>query len=536
MEFALLGPLTVSDEGRDLQPARAKQRALLAVLLLHANEAVSADWLVEALWGEQPPASAANALQGHVSALRKLLGPSRIETSPAGYRLRLGAGELDLDRFERLLTASRTAPSRERRSALVSEALALFRGEPLADLRYETFLQPDIARLEELRLLAVEERAEAELELGHHAELVPELRRLVAEHPLSERLRGQLMLALYRSGRQTEALAEYQKLHRTLVDEVGIEPNPTVKELERRILIHDPALEFADSPSPTVPDRAVVLVADENDELTQLATLVGPLASSKRVHELILACLVPSDDPAALPSALVDLGRIQASLAETGVAARVASFTSKDRAADLIRLASRPEVDLLVWGLGRDVLRGGDLGDSARVLAEAPSDVALWVRRRDHDEATWTAGPVLVPFGGASHDWAALELAAWLAHAHQRPLHVLGAVGDPGSDRPDASRLVADAGLLIQRTTGVVPQVELVSPGHEGVIAAAEGGGVLVIGLFENWAQEGLGMVRWAIAKRASVPVLFVRRGVRPSGIAPDDSLTRYRWSVNQAG
>src|SRR5262249_59645644 len=127
---------------------------------------------------------------------------------------------------------------------------------------------------------------------------------------------------------------------------------------------------------------------------------------------------------------------------------------------------------------------------SGRVLAGAPSDVALWVRRHDHREASWTEGPIVAPFGGAAHDWAALELAAWLAHARRRPLHILGAVRDQSRDRPDASRLVADAGLLIQRITGVVPHVELVLPGPDGVSAAVDGGGLLVIGLFDNWAHE----------------------------------------------
>jgi len=547
MEFGVLGPLAVSAEARDLLPPQAKQRALLAVLLLRANEVVSAEWLVDALWAESPPPSAANALQVHVSALRKLLGRSRIETCPPGYRMRLDPGELDLDRFERLLAASRATPSPERRSALVSEALDLFRGEPLADVRYEAFVQPDVARLEELRVLAAEERVDAELELGHHAELVPELKRLVAEHPLRERLRSQLMLALYRSGRQTEALAEYQRLHRTLVEEIGIEPKPSVKDLERRILIHDPALELANGRSaaarsaatasapPAVPDRAVVVVADDSVRVAELATLTAPLAAASRAHELILARLVASDAAATLPGVLADLGRVQASLAESGVAARVASFTSSDRAADLIRLASRPEVDLLVWGVDDDVLRDGELGQSARVLAEAPSDVALWVRRGSHHRAVWGAGPILAPFGGATHDWAALELAAWLAQANGWPLHLVGAVGGRGTDRPDASRLLADAGLLVQRATGVVPQVELVPPGHEGLIAAAENGGVLVIGLSDGWVNEGLGLVRWAVARKARAPVLFVRRGARPSGIAPHESLTRYRWSVSRA-
>jgi len=206
VEFAILGPLKISDGGRELTPGRAKQRALLAMLLLRANEVVGTDQLVEGLWGESPPATAANALHGHVSSLRKRLGVERIETRPAGYRLRVDAGELDLARFERLVAEARRRSEPERRSMRLGEALELWRGEPLADLRYQSFAQPEIARLTERRVAALEDRIDADLALGRHHDLAGELEWLVAHHPYRERLRGQLMLALYRCGRQADAL------------------------------------------------------------------------------------------------------------------------------------------------------------------------------------------------------------------------------------------------------------------------------------------------------------------------------------------
>jgi DNA-binding SARP family transcriptional activator len=219
MEFRLLGPLEVVRDDGPLPLGGPKPRALLALLLLHANETLSRERLIDELWGEKPPATATKALQVYVSQLRKMLEPEQpLETSPAGYRLRLEGPELDLRRFEMLASEGRAAlaggdPAEAAR--LLGDALSLWRGRPLADLQYEPFAQAEIARLEELRLTAVEERIEAELRLGRHAELTGELEALVAEHPLREHPRGQLMLALYRSGRQAEALEAYQDARRS---------------------------------------------------------------------------------------------------------------------------------------------------------------------------------------------------------------------------------------------------------------------------------------------------------------------------------
>jgi YVTN family beta-propeller protein len=253
VDFRILGPLEVSDQGREPAIAAGKQRALLAILLLHANEVVSNDRLIEELWGERAPGSAAKRLQVHVSRLRHALerddgdgADSVVVTRGGGYLIRVEPGELDLERFERMLEEGSVALADrdpERALELLREALALWRGPPLAEFAYEPFAQQEIARLEELHLTALEQRIDAELTLGRHAQLIAELETLVKRQPFRERLRAQLMLALYRSGRQAEALQAYQQARRTLVEELGIEPSRELEELQRAILAQDPVLD-----------------------------------------------------------------------------------------------------------------------------------------------------------------------------------------------------------------------------------------------------------------------------------------------------
>ena len=241
MELLVLGPLEVRRDGQIVELRGSKRRALLALLILHANEIVRSDRLVDELWSNDRPANASAALQSHISRLRKDLGSDVLVTKPWGYVLRADPEAIDLYRFERLLAEAKPLAARERKEKL-AEALLLWRGAPLADLSHEPAIAGDIARLEELRLSAIEQRIEAELELGGSLELVPEIETLVAEHPLRERLRGQLILALYRGGRQAEALETYRETRRFLVEELGIEPSPELRELERSILRQDPAL------------------------------------------------------------------------------------------------------------------------------------------------------------------------------------------------------------------------------------------------------------------------------------------------------
>lgn len=251
----MLGPLEVWRDGEALELRGAKRRALLALLILHANEVVRTDRLIDDLWGDERPSNAQAALQNHISRLRKDLGGEVLVTKPWGYVLRTGPDDVDLHRFERLVEESRPLAARGRRERL-AEALALWRGPALADLAQEPALASEIDRLEELRLAALEERIDADLELGLSSELVGELEGLVAEHPLRERLRGQLIVALYRGGRQAEALETYRETRRLLVEELGIEPGPELRALERAILRQDPTLAV-------VVARAPELVSEE---------------------------------------------------------------------------------------------------------------------------------------------------------------------------------------------------------------------------------------------------------------------------------
>ncbi len=246
MEFRILGPLEVLEDGRPVELAGGRQRTLLALLLLHANEVVSNDRLIDGLWGERPPATAAKVLQNAVSHLRRSLGDHLIVTRAPGYLLQVGPEAIDARRFESLLDDGRQtlAAGRPAEAAeTLRDGLALWRGPPLDEFAYEPFAAAEIPRLAELRLRALEERIEADLALGRHADLVGELERLVSEHPLRERPRGQLMLALYQSGRQAEALQAYQDGRRLLAEELGLEPGAGLQRLEKQILTQDPALE-----------------------------------------------------------------------------------------------------------------------------------------------------------------------------------------------------------------------------------------------------------------------------------------------------
>jgi DNA-binding SARP family transcriptional activator len=241
MDLRLLGPIEARLGDRTVVLGAHKQRALLAILGLEANRTVSADRLAEGLWGEQPPSSAPKMVQLYVSQLRRLLdgNGATIVTHGRGYELQLPADAVDVARFERLLDESRPR-----------EALALWRGEALADVADEPFAAAEIRRLDELRVHAHELAIDADLEAGRHADVIGELAALVAEHPLRERLHAQRMLALYRSERQSEALGAYRQARGALVEQIGVEPGPELQQLHEAVLAHDAAL---DAPAPPVP-------------------------------------------------------------------------------------------------------------------------------------------------------------------------------------------------------------------------------------------------------------------------------------------
>ena len=245
MRIRILGPFHLEDGGRRITIGGVRQRAVLAGLLLHANEVVPSEQLLVDLWGEDAPPGTANALQAAVSRLRRLLPPGRLITTPPGYMLRLFPAELDAAQFEQLIFEGRdalAAGAAAEAVQLLDQAMSLWRGPPMADFRYEPFAQAEIARLEDLQLACLEERNEARLALGSPAALTAELGRMVSDYPLRERLRGQLMLALYRSGRQAEALEAYREFHGVLAEELGLEPSSALRELEAAILRHDPVL------------------------------------------------------------------------------------------------------------------------------------------------------------------------------------------------------------------------------------------------------------------------------------------------------
>jgi YVTN family beta-propeller protein len=304
MEFRILGPVEVRDDGRVVRLGGGKQRAVLVLLLLNANRVVASERMIELLWGERPPATAATALHGHISSLRKVLGPDVIATRPPGYVLETGIGELDLERFERLRAEGRDALERGDPGGAAERlraALELWRGEALSDIGFEPFVQAEAARLEGLRLDAVQDRIEADLTTGHGTELVGELERLVAAEPLRERFRAQLMLALYRSGRQAEALDAYRRARQTLVSQLGIEPGPELRDLERRILAHDPTL----GRGPRLP---VPLRRTANARLALALMVLAALG----VIVTALLLFARSSGPTAVPAdsvAIIDLRR-----------------------------------------------------------------------------------------------------------------------------------------------------------------------------------------------------------------------------------
>jgi DNA-binding SARP family transcriptional activator len=487
---------------------------------------VATSRLIDTLWGDEPPASAANLVQGAVSGLRKALSREAIDTRGAGYAVRVEADALDLERFERLSHAGAVALTEgnfDQAAAMLGEALALWRGPALADLADEEGLAPVAARLEEVRLVALERRLEADVERGRHADVLPEIHALVGEHPLREHGWRLLMLALYRSGRQAEALSAYREARARLVEELGIEPGPGLQELERAVLAQDPGL----TPVPAAgvigaagrPLRSILVapIGGGLDELVELAELLA----REPARELVLAQTVA--DARELGDASRRLHERRDALLARGARARAAAFTSVTPGADIVRIATEQDVDLLLSDAPERLLEDGRL---LTIFADAPCDVAVLIGEGI------PPGPVLVPFAGAPHDWAAVELAAWLARNGDTPLRVAGA--STGVSGRDASRLLASVSLAVQQGLGVAAEPLLVEPTPAALTEAAAGSGIVVVGLTDRWRREGLGPVRAALAARAPGSTLLVRRGVRPGALAPPEQATRFTWTIAQ--
>jgi DNA-binding SARP family transcriptional activator len=528
MEFGILGTLEARRDAEELELGGRNQRAVLALLLLQANRVVSIDRLSGSLYGDETPVTAVTQVHRQVSELRKVLDPSVIETRPPGYLLRAEPDSLDLDRFERLTEAAvRALGGDDPGSALTAldEALALWRGPALADLAYEPFLQGAIARLEELRLAALERRAFARLALGRHSESVGELRELADEHPLRERFRELLMLALYGAGRQVEALDVYRATREQLVESFGVEPGPELRRLEEAILRQDPELipERVQAPAPR--RGAVLLAAREPSRVGALLEVVEPLAGESE-RELIVALVVENEARLAEASAVLAPGRER-----LGSSGRAAAFVGSRPGEDILHLIRSHDPELVVLE-GRPDELDGPADDLVAILEGSPADVAVLVAPA---RPPATGGGVLVPFGGGEHDWGAVELGAWLAATTGEQLRLAGARANPGGTGHDASRLLADASLAVQRIVGVAAEPALIEATATGLVEAAAGASAVVIGLSPRWRQEGLGDARRALVIEPACPVLVVRRGLRPSGIAPREAGTRFTWSLSDA-
>jgi DNA-binding SARP family transcriptional activator len=298
-DFRILGPLEVEGDQGPVALGGQRQKGLLAVLLIDAGRVVPTDRLVDLLWGEDAPRTATTSLQNSISRLRRELGAEVVETRPPGYVLRIDQQQVDVNRFEQLLRDARRAGAEDRRD-LLGQALGLWRGPALAEFTFESFAQAEIRRLEELRLVALEERIEADLELGRHGDVVGELESLVGEHPLREPFRRQQMLALYRSGRQAEALEAYTDTRARFVDELGIEPGPELKALQAEILRQGAGLAAPGSARPDVDEDAEIVRTLLSGRVVPVLGLdgVGDLAT-----HLATAFAVPDDRP-------VDLARV----------------------------------------------------------------------------------------------------------------------------------------------------------------------------------------------------------------------------------
>jgi DNA-binding SARP family transcriptional activator len=517
LEFRILGPLEVVGEHGPVRLGGPKQRATLAILLLSANRVVSVDRLADDLYSGAAPVTAVTQVQRQISELRKVLGAeSIIDTQAPGYVIRLAPEQLDLHRFERLTEEAGRAEARLA-ADLLREALGLWRGEALADLAYEPFARPAVERLEEIRLAALERRIEADLALGRHAEAAAELEQLVAEHPLREGLRGQLMLALYRSGRQADALDVYRDAREKLVEEFGLEPSAALRELERAILAQDRALDPAYVPA--APERAVLVLPSARDRLDRLLAIAEPLAALPG-RELILARLV-ADEGALRP----ELEALNARRAALATGARTAAFTTLEAGRDASRLASAHDIDLVLVDAPTPLDQAELPEDLADLLDASPADVAVLAGGEQGGR-----GGIFVPFAGGDHDWAALELGAWLSSATAAPLRLVGTKANPERAQRDASRLLADASLAVQRVVGVDAEPLLVEPAE--LVETVREANVVAIGISPRWRQEGIGDTRRELVRSGSAPTLVVHRGPRPGGLAPRDPRTRFTWSL----
>jgi DNA-binding SARP family transcriptional activator/DNA-binding beta-propeller fold protein YncE len=510
MEFGILGPLEIHGDGdRTVALGAGRQRAVLAALLLHENEVVSTDRLIDFLWGETSPESAGKALQVYVSQLRKALEPGRgrgatdgiLATRPPGYVLRVEPGALDSHRFERLLAEGRralAAGNAAEAAETLRKALALWRGPALAEFAFDAFAQSAIARLDELRLTALEERIESDLALGRHDELVGELEALVADHPRRERLRGQLMLALYRCGRQAEALEEYRLARRALVEELGLEPGEALQRLERAILAHDPALE--------APEAAVGV-----SRPARHAATTGPNSVVRIDPELnrVVGSVPVGRRPVAVA---VGHGSVWVANADDGTVSRIdpdsmAVVRTIGIAAAAIDLAIGPDS---VWAAN------GSDGTVSRIDPVAEAVIETIVLRGGSD-LLWNT----------TYAVAAEAAAVWIAVGPRNLIQV-----DPASGQVTAtddvgpvpvSVVISDGAIWVATMAGRALRIEPRShtvtaevPVGQPVAMAADGGAV--------WVADARGSL-WCIDPHTAAVTQTIRVGRGPLAVAAEDGM-----------
>jgi ABC-type transport system substrate-binding protein/DNA-binding SARP family transcriptional activator len=524
VEFGILGPLEARVDGRAVGLGGPRQRAVLALLLLHANEVVSRDRLIEGLWGESPPPAAGRSLDSYVSRLRALLGADRIERRSPGYVLLLDSGELDLERFERLLEQGRAAlAGGDARAAgdRLGEALALWRGPALADLLYEPFASGEGARLEERRLLAIETRNDAGLELGQGADLVAELEQLVARNPFRERLLGQLMLALYRAGRASDALAAYQEGRRRLSGELGLELSPALRELERGILAHDPALGSPAPPRPVVRLRSGRRRA--GIVLAGLALAAGAIAA-------VVALVAGGSGGAHGSGAIVELGptagggsRIAA--APAAMAADASSvWAAEPDAGAVVRVdrASRRVVQSIPVGGSPAVVA---VGGGAVWAAGIPGDTIVRI-----DPATGRQTQRFSLGGAQVGALAYWRGTLWVVDVSDREL--IGIDAATGTERRTFELLVKPSALAVgaggiwiaDYDAGVVTEISAANGTTLATVRVGKGPSALAVGAGSVWVANTLdstvsrvNVARGAVA--ATIPV-----GSSPAALATDGS------------
>ena len=511
-EFRILGPVEVVADGEPVTISSRKQRGLLAALLVNANQVVSRDRLIDDLWGASPPSTAENTLQVYVSQLRKALagteGNAAIATQPPGYLIHVAPRQLDLWTFEQHLATGREAlkaGDAELAADQLRAALALWRGPALSELEDADFAQPTVARLDELRLSAIEELIDADLAAGRHGSVQAELDELVSRHPLRERFWHQLMLAYYRSDRQADALEAYRRARSVLVEELGIEPSARLQQLERAILAQDPSLESPvrapDAATPpasaaeAVPASTILVLADDDGWPAPLVELASSLAQAEPSRELLLMHPVSADSaPSALQAASTLANDERTRLTMLGLDVRATAFTTRNPSADIARLIADDSVPLAFLAAGASA---GDPTRSAvatSLLDELACDVAILITDDARRLGPLDEARLAVPFGGSDHDWAALELAAEVAKATGGSIELIGRA--EAADVRDASRLLATATLALQRMAGVSAELRLAAPGPEGVVEATASSSLLVLGLSERWQAEGLGAAR----------------------------------------